>query len=372
MRIQLLDPSAFTPPYDRALAAALARRGLDVELLTSRFLHGDVPAAEGYEVTEAFYRRTSRRGLEARARLPFKLAEHVPDMWRLRRRLDADVIHWQWLTVPEIDTFLLPPARPRVLTAHYVAGKEAGRRELWAARRMFGAMDAVIAHSRHTAERLQEVARVPEERIRVIPHGAFDYLTRQPREAPLPAELEGAEGPVILFFGLLRPYKGLDVLLDAFAQVEGAELWIAGKPRMDVAPLREKAERAKGTVRFVPRFITDDEIPALMRRADIVVLPYLEAEQSGVLYTGLAFGKPMVVSSIGGFTEVAQAHGAARLVPPGDAAELAAALSELVSDPAAREALAASARAAASGPYSWDAIAAQTAELYAELAGGGR
>ena len=125
-------------------------------------------------------------------------------------------------------------------------------------------------------------------------------------------------------------------------------------------------------MRFVPRFITDDEIPALMRRADLVVLPYLEAEQSGVLYTGLAFGKPMVVSAIGGFTEVAQEHGAVRLVPPGDAAELAAALNELVSDPAARETLAAAARAAAAGPYSWDAIATQTAELYAELATGGR
>ena len=372
MRVQLIDPSAFTPPYDRALAAALARRGLDVELLTSRFLHGDVAGAEGYEATEAFYRRTSRRGLEARARLPFKLAEHVPDMVRLRRRLDADVIHWQWLTAPEIDTFLLPPARPRVLTAHYVAGQDAGRRELWAARRMFGAMDAVIAHSRHTAERLEEVARVPAERIRVIPHGAFDYMTDLPQEAPLPSELDGAEGPVILFFGLLRPYKGIDVLLDAFSQIEGAELWIAGKPRMDVEPLREKAERARGTVRFVPRFITDDEIPALMRRADVVVLPYLEAEQSGVLYTGLAFGKPMVVSSIGGFTEVAREHGAARLVSPGDAAGLAAALNELIGDSAARETLAAAARAAASGPYSWDAIAAQTAELYAELAAGGR
>ena len=208
MRIQLVDPSAFTPPYDRALAAALARRGLDVELLTSRFLHGSVPEAEGYEVIEAFYRRTSTRGVDARARLPFKLAEHVPDMRRLRRRLDADVIHWQWMTLPEIDTFLLPPARPRVLTAHYVAGENAGRRELWAARRRFGAMDAVIAHSRHTADRLQEVARVPEERIRVIPHGTFDYMTRLPREAPLPEGLEGnPEGPVILFLACCAPTR---------------------------------------------------------------------------------------------------------------------------------------------------------------------
>ncbi|MEA2273325.1 MAG: hypothetical protein QOI98_2033, partial [Solirubrobacteraceae bacterium] len=58
MRIQLVDPSAFTPPYDHALAAALARAGADVELVTSRFLYGPVPRAEGYRVTELFYRRT--------------------------------------------------------------------------------------------------------------------------------------------------------------------------------------------------------------------------------------------------------------------------------------------------------------------------
>lgn len=369
MRAQLVDPSAFTPPYDRALAAALARRGLEVELLTSRFLHGDVPPAEGFRVTEAFYRRTARRGLDAPARLAFKLGEHLGDMASLRRRLDADVIHYQWLTVPGVDTLLLPPRRPRVLTAHHVAASRAGRREAWEARRMFGAMDAVIAHSRHTAERLEEVARIPRERIRVIPHGAFDYLTRLPHEDPLPRELDGAEGPVILFFGLLRPYKGLEVLLDAFASLDGgAELWIAGNPRMDMEPLRERARRARGRVRFLPRFLAEAEIPALMRRADLLVLPYLEAEQSGVLYTGIAFGKPMVVSAVGGFSEVAGEHGAVRLVKPGDAAALAEALEQLAEDAVARDELSAAALRAAEGPYSWDAIAAQTAALYGELA----
>ena len=179
-------------------------------------------------------------------------------------------------------------------------------------------------------------------RVRVIPHGAFDYLTRLPEEKPLPAELEGAEGPVILFFGLLRPYKGLDTLLEAFRQVEGAELWIVGNPRMDVEPLRRLAAEAPGRVRFVTRFVEDAEIPAIFRRADLVVLPYRDAEHSGVLYTGLAFGKPLVLSAVGGFPEVAE-HGAARLVPPEDPAALAAALAELVGDEAARAELAAAA-----------------------------
>ena len=86
MRVQLVDPSAFTPPYDRALAAALARAGAEVELLTSRFLYGPVPARRGLPgarsaSTAAAPRAASRRP----ARRAFKLAEHLPDMLRFAR-----------------------------------------------------------------------------------------------------------------------------------------------------------------------------------------------------------------------------------------------------------------------------------------------
>lgn len=369
MRVQLIDPSAFTPPYDRALAAALARAGAEVELLTSRFLYGPVPPADGYRVEERFYRRSAARGLGARARLPFKAAEHLADMLRFRRaasRAPADVLHYQWLTMPALDPLLLPPARPRVMTAHYILPPRPGHRHLAAARRAFGAMDAVVAHSEHGAARLREEVGLPAERVRVIHHGAFDYLTRLPDERPLPPELRGAEGPVLLCFGLLRPYKGIEQLLRAFRRLRGAELWIVGNPRMDVAPLRSLAAEAPGRVRFVTRFVDEAEIPAIFRRADLVVLPYLDAEHSGVLYTGLAFGKPLLLSAVGGFPEVA-ATGAARLVPPGDVEALAAALADLSADDAARAQLGAAARAAAAGPYSWDAAARLTLDLYREL-----
>jgi glycosyltransferase involved in cell wall biosynthesis len=366
IRVQQVDPSAFTPPYDRALAAALARAGAEVELLTSRFLYGPVPAAEGYRVRECFYRHSAARGLVAPARRAFKLAEHVPDMLRLRRRLDADVVHYQWLTLPGLDSRLLSPRRPRVMTAHYVLPPRPSRHQLAATRRAFGAMDAVIAHSEHGARRLRDAVGIERERVHVIHHGVFDYLTRLPEEKPLPPELEGAEGPVILFFGLLRPYKGVDTLLQAFRQVKGAELWIAGNPRMDVEPLRTLAARAPGRVRFLTRFVPDAEIPAIMRRADLVVLPYRDAEHSGVLYAALAFGKPVVLSAVGGFPEVAE-QGAGRLVPPEDPVALAATLSELVDDAGARAQLAEAAARVAAGAYSWDEAARRTLVLYARL-----
>jgi glycosyltransferase involved in cell wall biosynthesis len=365
-RVQLVDPSAFTPPYDRALAAALARHGAEVELLTSRFLYGPVPEPEGYRVQERFYRRSAARGLDAPLRRAFKLAEHVPDMLRFRREADADVMHYQWLTAPALDAALLPSRHPRVMTAHYVLPPRPSRRRLASARRAFGRMDAVVAHSEHGARRLRDAVGLDPAQVRVIHHGAFDYLTRLPEEKPLPPELEGAEGPVILFFGLLRPYKGIDTLLEAFRRVEEAELWIVGNQRMDVEPLRRLAAEAPGRVRFLTRFVEDAEIPPILRRADLVVLPYRDAEHSGVLYAALAFGKPLVLSEVGGFPEVAE-HGAAHLVPPEDPPALAVALNELIADEGARSDLAAAATRAATGPYSWDAAAAQTLSLYREL-----
>ena len=155
---------------------------------------------------------------------------------------------------------------------------------------------------------------------------------------------------MVLFAGLLRPYKGLDTLLQAWRRVTGAELWIAGRPMMDIAPLR--ALGGEG-VRWVPRFVSDGELAALLDRADVVVLPYARTQrfdQSGVLATALAFGKALVVTDIGGFSEIAGA-GAARLVAPDDPGALGAALSELVTDPVQRERLAGAALAAARGPY---------------------
>jgi glycosyltransferase involved in cell wall biosynthesis len=367
MKVQLVDPSAFTPPYDRALAAALARGGAEVELVTTRFLYGPVPPAEGYRVEERFYRRSADRGLEAFARRPLKLAEHLPDMLRFRRDAAADVVHYQWLTVPSLDSRLLPVLRPRVMTAHYILPPRPRRREIAVAHRVFAHMDAVVAHSEHGAARLRDEVGLDPDRVRVIPHGAFDYLTRLPEEKPLPSELAGAEGPVILFFGLLRPYKGIEILLQAFRRVEGAELWIVGNPRMDVEPLRKLAAAKRGgRVRFVTRFVEDAEIPAIFRRADVVALPYLDAEHSGVLYTALAFGKPLVLSAVGGFPELAET-GAARLVPPGDSAALASVLSELTADESACAELATAARAATAGPFSWDEAARLTLDLYREL-----
>lgn len=357
MHVHVIDPPAYTPPYDHALCAALARAGAEVELITSRFGYADaVPAGNGYRVVEAYYRWRPARGRRAA-----RLLQHVPDMLRyaLRSRA-ADVVHLQWLPVQQLDVALLPPRRPRLLTAHDVMPREPRPGQLAAQRRLYRRMDAVVVHSEHGAARLRDELGLDPALVHVIPHGAFHHL------AELPGEAAPSDRPVVLFFGLLRPYKGVDVLLDAWRQVDAdAELWIVGMPRMDVEPLRAAAPPG---VRWVPRYVQDAELAATFRAADVVVLPYREIDQSGVLFTALAFGRPLVLSAVGGFPEVA-ATGAAELVPPGDAGALAATLTALLADPERRARLGAAARAAAApdGEYGWDAIAQRTLALYRKL-----
>jgi glycosyltransferase involved in cell wall biosynthesis len=362
VRVHLVDPSAFTPPYDHALARALAAQGVDVELITSRFAYGETPAPDGYAVRERFYRWAPGRSGSALRRAA-KLAQHVPGMLAERRAArGVDVVHFQWLAVQPLDGRLLPRV-PTVLTAHDVLPREPRPGQRRAQARLYERVDAVVAHSEHGRRRLVDELGLAAERVSVIPHAAFTGL-RDVRGV-LPPELAGADDgrPVALFFGLLRPYKGLDVLLAAWEGIDDAQLWVVGMPRMDVRALRASAP---ADVRFVDRFVSDAEAVGVLRRADLVVLPYREIEQSGVLASALGLGRALLLTDVGGFGEVAQA-GAAWLAPPGDASALHDEMKQLLADPAQRAELSRAATALADGAWSWSAVARAHVELYERL-----
>jgi glycosyltransferase involved in cell wall biosynthesis len=332
--VHIVDPPAYTPPYDRALAEALRRAGARVELWD----------AERFYPRSIGPRRVSR------------LLQHVPAMRRYARAARAaDVVHFQWLPVQWVDWALLPKGRPVVLTAHDILPRESLPGQRAGQRRAYGKVDAVVVHSEHGAARLRTEAGVDPGKVHVIPHGAF-------APAPAGALPDGLvkERPVVLFFGLIRPYKGLDVLLDAWRGIDGADLWVVGRPRFDVASLKASAP---SSVKWVTRFVSDAEAAAVMEAADVVVLPYREIDQSGVLFTAMGHGKPVVLTEVGGFPEIE----AAVHVPPGDPAALRTALKALLADEPRRSTLAAASLRAAAGGYSWDAIAQRHLALYDSL-----
>jgi glycosyltransferase involved in cell wall biosynthesis len=376
MRVELVDPPAYSPPYDHALAAALSRLGASVRLLTSSFAYGEPPAPDGYQREERFYRHAFGPA-GSRLRALSKRAEHPLDMLRYQRASSADVVHFEWLTVPRLDLRLLP-RRPTVLTIHDPL--ERGRTPL--PRAAFDRVNAIVVHSQYAREQVIAQHGLEPERVHVIHHGAlgtgeaFCLPSKQNASrvaSKLPAELQDTGEPVVLSYGLIRPYKGVRALLEAWRGVTGAQLWIVGRPMMDLSGPLAAAGRAGPNLRLVPRFVTPQEEAALFERADIVVLPYERSERfgfSGVLATALGHGKAIVLSDVGGLSEVGSdpARPAARLVAPGDAAALHAALTELIADPDQRARLAAAAAKAASEEYSWDAAAAATLALYETIA----
>jgi glycosyltransferase involved in cell wall biosynthesis len=347
MRVDLLDPPAYSPPYDAALAAALARAGAEVRLITSQFAYGDVPAPEGYVREDFFYRRAVGAA-GSRLRTLSKALQHAPDLRRYRRRADLpEVIHSQWSTRLDARSW---PRLPLVQTVHDPHGAVGLARA-----------DAVIVHTAYARVQLIN-AKIPglaPERVHIIHHGP---LQLGPPGA-LPSELDTPRGPVVLCFGLIRPYKGIETLLAAWRRVQRGELWIVGRPMYDLS--------VPDGVGYVPRYVSAAEQSALFAAADIVVLPYLTSERfgfSGVLATAMATGKATVVSELGGFFEPVAA-GAVRPVTPGDAVRLAEILQELIDHPQERLHLGAAAAVAAENLYSWDSAAAQTLAVYRSIAG---
>jgi glycosyltransferase involved in cell wall biosynthesis len=361
MRIAIVDPLSYTPPYDHGLAAALARRGHDVTLLAGPFLHGRVPVPEGYEREEVFLPlsgRLFRPAPRSRLRLLLKGVEYLPSAGRLLSRLsvlEPDVVHVQWLPRPELDRRWVRRLGPRsVLTAHDVVPRRERARAVWPG--LLGWFGRVVVHSERAVRQLAELG-VERDKLRRIPHPVF----AAERELPPP------QGETLLFFGLIRDYKGLDVLVRALRDVAGAKLVVAGDPVDPVEPVRALArelgvdERIEWRLGYVPQ----EEVPILLEQAAAVVLPYRRLDSSGVLATAIGYGRPVVVTDVGALGEQVREFGAGKVVPPGDAAALAEACNLLL-DRGELERAAAGAREAAAA-LTWDASAEAHERLYQEL-----
>ena len=364
MRVAIVDPSSFSRPYDHELCRALGRAGNDVTLVTCAFDYTAAPAPESYSTTELFYSWQPGEP-NSRQRTLAKAIQHPIAMLRARHFAQRqDVLHFQWLALEEIDQFLVPKRSPFVYTAHNALPRSPRPSQLKALRNVYAKAAAIIVHTAGGRQRLVELG-VPAAKIAVIPQGAYNYLRTDVSPASLPAELAGSGARVVLMFGLLRPYKGLDTLLAAWRDVGApdTELWIVGSPRMDMRPLRAAAP---SSVRFLPRYIADAEIPPLFERADIVVLPYREIDQSGVVFAALALGRPLLLTDIDGFRDLG-AMGGAELVAPDDAAALGAKLRNLLSDEPRRRELSARAFELAATSFSWEGIARQTMDVYESL-----
>lgn len=348
----LADPPAFTPAYDHELAAALARAGADVELVTSRFRFGAAPAPEGYTRRELFYPLSSRLFGRSPLRLPLKAAEHPLGLVALRRRR-ADVLHVQWLAAPELDLRLFRPHLPAVFTAHdLLPRRTAARTYLWL--RLLERFERVVVHSLNGRETLARIG-VDPAKLRVIPHPVF------------PSDPERRDdGRTVLSFGVIRPYKGLADAIEAVRRAGNARLLVAGDPVEPVAAYRTAATGIESEWRL--GYLPSGEVDRAFGDATLAVFPYRpELDQSGALLLALGAGVPVVAYDVGGIAEPVRRYEAGRVVPAGDVEALAGAIHELLADPAALEHAREGARRARA-ELTWEASARAHLALYEEIA----
>ena len=224
-------------------------------------------------------------------------------------------------------------------------------------RHIYRLFDVVFVHfDRNAAEFAKSFGG---RRVGVIKHGnegLFEEL-RDPAidAAALRTRLEIGTEPVVLFFGTLSHYKGVDVLLDAFPRVHretGARLVIAGYPLPDFT-----VPALQDSVTLVPEYVKSEEVAAWMELASVIVFPYRDIYQSGAIHVAQTFGVPTVASAVGAMQDVVEHEVSGLLVPPENADALAAAVIRLLNDRDLASRLGARFAADARGPFSWRANA---------------
>ncbi|MEL6445537.1 MAG: glycosyltransferase family 4 protein [Bacteroidota bacterium] len=360
--------------YDAGLCGGLRDAGLNVALATSQW-DRDV---EGYEVWTTF------EGVFGDQAALWRAGRWVRALLRSLRRArqrGARVCHLHFFQATLLQWVTLSLTRrmgfQTVVTAHDVE-TFSGDRERWAPR-IYALADRVIAHNAVAQDEVVRVLQVSAERVRVVPHG--HYLDALPSELPTQVQARhrlgiSLEAPTVLFFGQIKPVKGLDVLLQAWPevrrQIPNAQLVVAGRPWRDDPSTYTALIDALGigdSVLFRPGYIPNDEVPAYYAACDVVALPYHRIYQSGVLLMAMSYQRAVVASDLPAMREVLRDGEHGRLAPAGDASALAAVLCDLLGDSARTQAMGTAGHAHVATHHDWRAVGVQTARIYQEVAG---
>jgi glycosyltransferase involved in cell wall biosynthesis len=375
-RIVLIDPSNFTTPYDLALARAMEAQGRDVRLLGQVGIPADCQRLQYGHFYPILAAPWVQRLPSGTVRL-VKGACHGVDMLRLFRLLaaiKARIAHFQWSPLPAIDCWIIRSLRrrlPVVLTLHDSHPYQGAAS--WLMRQGYVSLllsfDAIIVHTQH-AERRATAMGIDPAVIYRIPHGLLGDgahlitpLARRPRRDRL----------VFLQFGKIKPYKGIDLLLEALTLVprglrDRLEVRIVGKPYMDTAGIARyvHANDLAGCVTLRFEFVNEAEEERLFADADAILLPYRDIDASGVAMSAIARGVPILATAIEGFRELFEEGGGAHLVPADDATALSRAIANWVSTPEQLDALAEAVVLRRASIPSWDEIARLHFAVYAE------
>lgn len=409
LRLVLVEPngSGGLIHYSYQLCTALANEGADVTLITGKeyelaHLPHNFRVENRLELWSLFdpqvihnihasasqrrwhkLRWTARRGQRA-----FRLISAWMDLTRYLSELQPDIVQFSKINFP-FEAIFLAQMRRRGLTLTQICHEFELRENhsgplssltLRAYADIYKNFSAMFFHARENCEKfLSLYPFVSNKRTHIIPHGNSGWLLKYfPRSYDWEAVRQRyglkAGQPVILFFGLLAPSKGVEDLIEAFALIRercDAKLLIAGYPTKHISMdrLKEKVSKLKLTehISFDIRYIPLDEIGALMGLATVAVYPYRSSTQSGALQVAYTFGRPVVATEVGGLPEAVEHGRSGFLVPAAAPRDLANGILKLVTNPDLARVMGEYARHLSETRFSWRTVARQILKVYGVL-----
>jgi D-inositol-3-phosphate glycosyltransferase len=387
VQVKMFDPGNFTPHYVENLCRALAGLDLQVALITSSPLFEQTSQPGPVAVENHFFKITEGAGRgffrrHARFRRALKVLSYPIGLWRTWRALKLQspgILHVQWALVPWLDAMVIRKLRSKgwrvVYTAHDVVSELDQRFRRWTFRRIYREVDAVIVHTPGLARKLRDDSGDVLRKVCDIPEGVSTFPLSPDVDQSAARRVLGLDttGPLLLFFGMIKRYKGLECLLRAWPRVTKefphARLLIAGEAMLPVRPFYRligalKIERSVVLrVGYVPR----SEAQYFFCAADAVVLPYLQISTSSIVPLAYRFARPVIATSAGGLPEIVRHGETGYLVPPASEASLSEAICRGFRNPQSLAGMGTRGRQWFETEHGWDQVARQTAALYRSL-----
>jgi glycosyltransferase involved in cell wall biosynthesis len=294
---------------------------------------------------------------------------------------DAALLHVQWWSLPLIFVYLVIclafklRKKPIVCTIHNIRQHERSDFSDFLSMRLFSLCDHFIVHSEENKKQLTRYSKVDTDKVTIIPHGPLDFQVKDELDREQVRKKMGfnPSNKVVLLFGTIRRYKGIETSLRAFSKVlheiPEARLLIAGKLWEDWGTYDSliKDLNISLSVKTYLKYIPSNEVAVFFEASDLVILPYHHFDaQSGVGATAIAFRKPMIVTNTGGLPDLVRDQ--RNIVPPNDVNALGREIISCLKDNKRLEQMSEDAEEVAK-LISWSTVAERTWSVYRKLLG---
>ena len=387
MKMFMIDAACNTMPYDHSLCEALSKSGHDVQFFASIYVHTDWNQKQSYVHRKHFYNFTNllyKNRSKGFLRRFFKTIEHIVNMFQFVRIVKSekpDVIHFQWSQLPFIDRFYLNKIKkisPLIYTMHNTTTHHGEKPLFYFIQKtssiFLSYFSYFIVHTSYSRKIAIKNYSLNKNNINVVPHGQLNYYFENKidsKKATLNKYNISNNEKVILFFGNISEYKGVDVLVKAYGMlspnvIKNTRLLIVGRPSINVISLQNliSSSKIKNNIIFDLRFIPENEVSQIFSICTVIAMPYRHIDQSGVLMTVLSYGKPIIASNLGGFKEIIKNGKHGKLVEPGNFQDLADALSEVLTNENQINKMGKAVKKLSMNWPDWKEIATQTIETY--------